>query len=85
MKTFLETWDLHFNHLSKKEEKYGDETVLDTQDWYWKEPYIPWDPGIGGHTDNSTTVSKKSDSKEDDGNGRDGEETNDLSDELSSI
>ena len=36
----------------------GDEAVLETQDWYWEEPYEAWDLDIDGHIESGTTLSK---------------------------
>ena len=32
MKTFLDSWDQHWDHVSKKPDEDGDEAVLETQD-----------------------------------------------------
>jgi hypothetical protein len=46
-KTFLVVWGQHLGYAGKKTDEDGDETVLETQDWYWEEPYEAWDLDIG--------------------------------------
>jgi len=39
MKTSPDPWDQHLDRASLFAHEDGDETVLDTQDWYWGESY----------------------------------------------
>jgi hypothetical protein len=39
MKTFLDSWDWYWDHVSKKADEDGDEAVMGTQGWYWEESY----------------------------------------------
>jgi hypothetical protein len=64
MKTFLDAWDQHWDHVSKKAYEDGDEAVLEAQGWYWEEPYKALDLDIDGHTESGTTMSKAKDDKE---------------------
>jgi hypothetical protein len=35
MKTFLDSWDQHWDHISKKTENDKGSLFPDTKDWYW--------------------------------------------------
>jgi hypothetical protein len=84
MKAFLDVWDQHWDCVSRNTDHCDTSpAVLETQDWYWEEPYVEWDPEVDGHTNDPTTVSGKESG--DKGKNKNDEAKDDLWAELNSI